>query len=752
MAKITKTWNKKYKTREGNFDMGGNGVVSKITDNETERQKLVIKELSNNCFTEEKKARFIEEIKIMSMNYKKIDGIMPVYDYSMQEYWYVMPEAELLLNYIKEQNIDFDKRIDLIIAFTKILKILHDNQIAHRDIKPLNLYILDNKPYFGDFGLVDFPDKGDDFTKSDKGLGAIFTIAPEMKRNPKHADGKKADVYSFAKTVWMILTLDEKGFDGQYNRNDSVMSISKMEKYRNTHLKELEDLLSRATDNNPDNRPTAEQFLNELNSYKRIKEHYLDSQLSDWKDISNQIFGDNEPLNCCWDNIDKIINVLNIIGKNPAYNHMFYSSTGGLDFEYAKKAAEEGCIEIYTGGSEPDIVKPKQLIFQGFGEDYSWNYFLLELSELKPIEPFRWDEDYEVLVEDVPAHYVSSAYYQYGVYDYDSGEKLPDGWKLVRRYKKGKMLITLKRGGYNSITSVYDGRHAACSAEEFKEYIQKMIKVEKLAKEKKYDPASVLDYVFRKNPFEERLPEKKHENKLITKPSGREYIKNNYSEWSIDLETFYNEIDSNIRFKIVFDEDGGQLIFSQLLAKKQEIVLSKCGTLRKNLNPNEIMWLYKREDAIALETSLNSLIKEKCEANGYVFPEYSSYITIEKEKCKNPNYLFTYSELVDELKKADDRHWNTVVINEDGRVCIVEENEYLYPVRNETFQPGNNYVGKYADVEGVANDLYPTLLGCWLEYLKTGRSSYIDYYEYSACDVDRLKKEIKTIMSQNKTK
>jgi len=349
MAKIIRTWDKKYKTRGEDFDKGGNGVVIKVTDIETESKKLVIKELNKDRFSEEKKARFIEEIDIMSNNYELIKGIMPIYDYSKEEYWYVMPEAVLLTNYIEQNSISFDERIDIIISFGKILERLHNKDISHRDIKPLNLYMLNKEPYFGDFGLVDFPDKVSDFTKSDEGLGAIFTIAPEMKRDPKHADGKKADVYSFAKTAWMIITLDEKGFDGQYNRNDLVMSISKKEEFKNTHLKELENLLTRATDNNPDNRPSISEFVHDLTNYKTIKGNHLDSQLSDWKDISNQIFMGNEPSNCSWNNIDTIINILNIIGRNPAYNHMFYSSTGGLDFEYAQKAAEEGCIELYAG-------------------------------------------------------------------------------------------------------------------------------------------------------------------------------------------------------------------------------------------------------------------------------------------------------------------------------------------------------------------------------------------------------------------
>lgn len=745
MAKIVRTWSDKYDLVDNNFDAGGNGNASRVKSKDNE-EVLVLKELRN--LDPEKKGRFIEEIDIMSNNYKKIDGIMPVYDFSKEEYWYVMPEAELLTDYIKRCDTSFDDRIDLIISYAKILKKLHDNGISHRDIKPLNLYILNDKPYFGDFGLADFPDNDNDFTKSDKGLGAIFTIAPEMKRDPKHSDGKKADVYSFAKTVWMIITLDEKGFDGQYNRNDPIMSISKISEYKSTHLQELEDLLTSSTSNNPDARSDMNEFLNQLIAYKGIKADHYTSQLSDWNGVSKQIFGENEPSSCYWEDLDRIITILNIIGKNPAYNHMFYASKGGLDFTKAKKAAEDGCIELYTGVAEPDIVKPKRLIYQGFGADFSWNYFLLELDELRPIEPFRWDGDYEVLVEDTPAHYVSADYYQYGVYDYDTGEKLPGGWKLVRRFKTGKMLFILKAGGYNSVNATYDGRHAKCSSDEFKEYIQEMIKAEKWAKEHEYDVRTVLNHFFSKNPFV-NIIEKEEDDDKNAKPMGNSFIENNYYNWTIDIGASYKKTDSRIRFKIVFDDHGGVFDLSRLLEDKKEILLSKDGTFKSDIPADEIMWLYSRKDVIDLEKRLNELLEKKCIDNGYIYPEFSPYINIEFEKNGNPNHLFTYSELVEALSKADARNRNTVVINENGILEIVEENERLYPVRNEVFQPGNTYVGKYADVKTVADDLYPSLLGKWLAYLKSGRRQHIDYLEYSGDDIEKLVDEIKEYMRNN---
>ena len=81
------------------------------------------------------------------------------------------------------------------------------------------------------------------FTRNDKGLGAIFTIAPEMKRNPKGADGSKADVYSLAKTLWMILSGDEKGFDGQYSSIDQTHGLRFYDHLKNEYLVEIEELL-----------------------------------------------------------------------------------------------------------------------------------------------------------------------------------------------------------------------------------------------------------------------------------------------------------------------------------------------------------------------------------------------------------------------------------------------------------------------------------------------------------------------------
>ena len=185
----------------------GNGCVKKI---------LNIKKCNR-----EKIQRFKDEVTVMKrLNGTK--GVLPILqdhlDDGKHEYWYTMPKAELLIEHINKSDNKYQECQKAIQQLILTLSCLHEKKISHRDIKPSNLYYYDGLYCFGDFGLVDFPDKFNELTKSYKQLGAWTTIAPEMKRNPKNADGIKADVYSFAKTIWIVLTGNDKCFDGTYDK------------------------------------------------------------------------------------------------------------------------------------------------------------------------------------------------------------------------------------------------------------------------------------------------------------------------------------------------------------------------------------------------------------------------------------------------------------------------------------------------------------------------------------------------------
>ena len=89
MAKIKRTWVKKYTVVKPNMGEGGNAIVHLVNDDRNFTYAL--KEL--NVFSNEKKARFSDEIKIMTEN-SDLTTIMPIVDSSEEEFWYVMPVAE----------------------------------------------------------------------------------------------------------------------------------------------------------------------------------------------------------------------------------------------------------------------------------------------------------------------------------------------------------------------------------------------------------------------------------------------------------------------------------------------------------------------------------------------------------------------------------------------------------------------------------------------------------------------------------
>lgn len=738
MAKKLKIYWEDYFEKLDELGEGGNAKVFRVKDKLTGKE-CALKSLENRG--KEKVARFNDEIKIISENAVSIGGMIPIIKATKEEYWYTMPIAIPITKYIDEKQLGYEYIIKGVIQLAETLSMLHKKGIAHRDIKPSNIYYYRDGFAFGDFGLVEFPDNPNDFTRSDRGLGAIFTIAPEMKRDPKHADGKKADVFSLAKTAWMFLTGDEKGFDGTYNFLDKSISLRFNPKFKAVHLVELEEVLTKATDNNPDNRPTINEFKKQLEIWLEVIDDFEKSQLSSWGFLNKYLFGVNAPESSKWTNRESIINILNTIGTIPVYNHMLLSDRGGLDFGRAEVANEEGCIYIYDTIGFCFLVKPKCLCYEGFEGDFRWNYFLLELDNLEPVFKENDVVSYEYLVEDYPSHYVSAKYEQYGVYDYDSGEKLPEGWKSVRRYLKGKFLIVLKSGPYNKITSTYDGRHGMCSNLQFRSYIESMMEfIDKMVQLGENEYTVLNSKPLRENPFCEEVEEKYYPETTESK-SAKQFIIDNHNQWCFKELLAENEAKSNIRFYISYKVRDGS-IFS-ILSEEIEY-LCKDGYIKKleSDQKEEIYYFYDRSEAIKVFENCNKLMQDICEKEQLMLPEFESFISLNFERCGKPKHIFTKGEICELMRNADDRIDNMLVIDEDGYAKIIQniEDGYLYPVSHESWNAGNVYVGKYSKLGSLEEDYISSLQG-WLIYLESNKHYTMDYVHDNQ-DVDELLKEI----------
>lgn len=721
---------------------GGNANVYLVKEKIT-GQQYALKELRN--MNREKKARFISEIQIVKENSVDIPGILPMVECDCTNYWYTMPVAQPIMDSIKEKRIE--EIIHGVVQLCETLEILHDKKIYHRDIKPSNIYSFKERFSLGDFGLVDFPDNCD-YTETDKGLGAIFTIAPEMKRNPKIADAGKADVFSLAKTMWMFLTGDEKGFDGVYNYLDESHSLRYVSRFKGDHLVEIDELLKDSTQNDPNLRPDIHIFKERLLSWCEIANDFNKSQNSDWEFLTQQLFGKYVPSSSTWRETDDIIAVLNIVGKTPAYNHMLLSSFGGLDFSYAAMANEEKWIYLYSTSGTCHLVKPKLLQYERFCKDYRWSYFRLDLEKSTPIVDLIDKGQREHLVEDVPGHYVDATYVQYGVYDYDTGRALPDGYREVIRYVEGSFLFVLKKGPYNYIPGAYDGRHGLFECDSFRIYIETLmeqyLRLYEIAlgdehfKELDRDEqdSRILGMsCFNHNPFistdENLVPESVMEDTKILVEKKHAFIEEKYKVWCFyDAFCSYTEYpEAPIRFFFEFKKPADGSIIGSIDGRKYCICYDGFIKEVEHNDFEECIFVRNRKAAVEILENIVHMFEEYLNVEGLgEIKDYYRYFNVFIRRDGTLNHLFEKSELECAMRTADDRCNNQLVIDENGYVRIItdDENGILYPVCLESWQAGNNYVGKFSKLDTLDDDYKSCLYG-WLQYLTMGRSQYINY-------------------------
>lgn len=157
----------------------------------------------------------------------------------------------------------------LILEVGNTIKILHDNGYAHRDIKLDNILIYQNRIMMCDFGLIRH-DSLERLTDLNEPIGPWNTIAPEMKRvASRFTVPKEADIYSFGKLIWIILTEDEHCFEGKYSRYD-IMSLNSTERIKVGGLRVIHELLERTTENLPSKRPNIDEVLEKIDNWKTV--------------------------------------------------------------------------------------------------------------------------------------------------------------------------------------------------------------------------------------------------------------------------------------------------------------------------------------------------------------------------------------------------------------------------------------------------------------------------------------------------
>lgn len=278
-----------------NIGQGGSGHVKECYLN-NDSNIYAIKQLKEE--KKGRKERFEIEIKtnLHLQGKENFYKTIPMIDYDKNEYsWYVSEIGIPSITYIKNKNIGPLEILHLYKEFLEGIRNLHEAKIFHRDIKADNILFYQNSFRIIDFGITSNNnlDSTHDLTrKYDKNqLGAKYTMAPEMRRSPVEADPLKADIYSLAKTLWSLITLDEKCFDGQYNKKNHSLDEYFKIKIINIHL--LNNILYKCTSDKISDRMSINEIIKDIEYILYInlfeKNDNLHKQILQCRESSNTI-------------------------------------------------------------------------------------------------------------------------------------------------------------------------------------------------------------------------------------------------------------------------------------------------------------------------------------------------------------------------------------------------------------------------------------------------------------------------------
>lgn len=248
---------------------GGNGTVFDLIQlSDISAKELVVKRLKvnrQNPIKEQRKKRFEDEINTVVRIQGEVAGILPILKSNCEgdNYWYVMPKAISCNEKMKSSDITIKSKVEILLELANTIKNLHERGLFHRDIKPGNILFLGDKPYLSDFGLV-FNGVDDRNTDTGESVGPYLIRPPELETEAsKMTEFSKSDVYLFAKTAWMIIRGDDRGFRGPYNRKYGIYLKKNLCNVRT--LEPLHCMMEAATVDEYDNRITIEKCIEYLN-------------------------------------------------------------------------------------------------------------------------------------------------------------------------------------------------------------------------------------------------------------------------------------------------------------------------------------------------------------------------------------------------------------------------------------------------------------------------------------------------------
>lgn len=400
--------------------------------------------------------RFKDEVLVVTTTLLGSKHVLPIFDHHLPVPpleansfpWYSMPVARRFSVSIAGKS--WSEKLTALAELADGLASIHALNVAHRDIKPDNLFELDGAYRFGDFGIASFPNKSG-LTRLNEPMGPWAFMAPEMLSEATAADPFKADVYAFAKTVWCILVEKRVPFIGNYVA-DSADGLANFHDSGRFTVEPLDTLLEASTRVTADQRPTAQQFANDLKQAISVQDDYRHANSLQWQAAELAALRTSGLMRAVWSGAAEIAEVLTLMGRRVGMNHCFFPDGGGHTVKEAIACEGGEMLALRLESMGLSVVKPVRLTLERFPRYPELSYLVLETADVAPLgtgERYRSAEaEYLKMLNDS----------DYAVDDAEDDEphNAGKGEYCERRFKGGDFIIAPTTGVFNHIDE-YEG-------------------------------------------------------------------------------------------------------------------------------------------------------------------------------------------------------------------------------------------------------------------------------------------------------
>ncbi len=236
---------------------GGNAEVYRAVREGTDAE-VALKVLNVQEARQEPYRRFVREVEFQQ-GLTIDDGVLPLIGANVpdeptpeDQAWLAMPIATPIRAALAGEPLE--TVVDAVGTIANNLaKLAAERGVAHRDIKPGNLYSYDDQWLIGDFGLIDIPDLND-LTRQGRPLGPAHYTAYELTVDPTIPDARPADVYSLGKTLWVLAT--EQAYPPQGYQAAGVAGFAIADLRPHQRAAQLDQLIDTMTRLPREQRPT----------------------------------------------------------------------------------------------------------------------------------------------------------------------------------------------------------------------------------------------------------------------------------------------------------------------------------------------------------------------------------------------------------------------------------------------------------------------------------------------------------------